>query len=357
MAFGEDAGGERTEQPTGKRREEARQEGRVASSRELTGALVLLGALGVHGLTAPQLLTDTLATFRAGFDMLTARDLTPDGAVALGLRSARAALDLAWPLVSVAAVLAVSVSLLQTRFALSTKALHLQWSRLNPLEGLHRLLSLRGLVELVKSVVKLALVGGIGYATLRSDWDLLLRAGDGGIHTMLGAVGRAVWDVWLGVGLAYLALAAFDYGYQWWELERSLRMTKDEVQRENKETAGSPHLRGRIRALHRKMAGRQLANEVKRADVVLRNPTHFAVAVRYESAAMQAPRVVAKGERLMARHIIDIAVAAGVPVVENPPLARALYRAVDVGRDIPADLYRAVAEVLAYVYSLKGRGL
>jgi flagellar biosynthetic protein FlhB len=355
MAFGEGTDQERTEQPTGKRREEARREGRVASSRELTGAVVLLGALGVSTLTAPELLADTLAAFRAGFDPLTAGDLTPDGAVALGLRTARAALGLGWPLISVTAMLAVAASLLQTRFVLSTKALRPQWERISPLHGLGRIFSLRGLVELLKSVSKLALVGGIGFVTVRGDWGLLLRAGDGGAATLVSAVGRVVWDVWLGIGLAYLALAAFDYAYQWWELEKSLRMTKEEVQREHKEQNGSPHVRGRIRALHQKMAKRQLAVEVRRADVVLRNPTHVAVAIRYESGAMRAPRVVAKGERLMARHIIEIAADAGVPIVENPPLARALFKAVQVGREIPADLYRAVAQVLAYVYSLKGR--
>jgi flagellar biosynthetic protein FlhB len=357
MAFGDDGDRERTEQPTGKRREDARKEGRVASSRDLTAALVLLGALGVQALIAPQLLRDTVTAFREGFDSLTAGDLTPDGAVALGLRSGRAVIGLAWPLISVVAVLAVASSLLQTRFLLSPQALSPKWERLNPLQGLGRILSLRGLVELAKSVAKLGLVGGIGFMTLRGDWGLLLRAGDGGLETLLGAVGRAVWDLWLGVALAYLALAAFDYVYQWWEVEKSLRMTRDEVQRESKELSGSPHLRGRIRALHRKMVTRRMADEVRKADVVVRNPTHLAVAIRYDSAAMHAPRVVAKGERFMAQHIIEIATAAGVPVLENRPLARALFKMVEVGREIPSDLYRAVAEVLAYVYSLRGRGL
>ena len=354
MAFGEGADLERSEQPTGKRREDARREGRVASSHDLTAALALLGALTVHGLTAPQLLADTLAAFRAGFAPLTAGDLTLDGALALGLSSARAALGLAWPLISVAAAVAVIASLLQTRFVLSTRALAPQWARLSPLQGLGRLVSLRGLVELVKSLAKFALIGGIGFATLRGHWGPLLTAGDGGIETLVGTVGRVVWDVWLGIALAYLALAALDYAYQCWEHEKSLRMTRHEVQQETKEATGSPHLRGRIRALHRKMAARRMVAEVRRADVVLRNPTHLAVAVRYESAAMPAPRVVAKGARLMARHIIEIAAAARVPILENPPLARALYSSVEVGREIPADLYRAVAQVLAYVYSLKG---
>ena len=355
MAFGDDSDRERTEQPTGKRREEARREGRVATSHDLSAALALLGALGVCGLTGPRLLIDTLAAFRAGFAPLDAGDLTVDGAVALGLRSALTVVRLAWPLIVVPGVLVIAAQLLQTRFVLSSQALHPQWSRLSPLRGLGRLVSFRGLVELAKSVAKLSLVGGVGFAMLRGDWSLLVWAGEGGPEATLAAIARVVWDVWLGVGLGYLALAAFDYAYQWWEHEKSLRMTKQEVQQEHKDTTGSPHLRVRIRTLHRRMAARRMAGEVRRADVVLRNQTHVAVAVRYESVAMQAPRVVAKGARLMARHIIEIAAAAGVPIVENPPLARTLYRAVEVGREIPADLYRAVAEVLAYVYSLKGR--
>jgi len=150
-------------------------------------------------------------------------------------------------------------------------------------------------------------------------------------------------------------IAAIDYGYQWWEHERGLRMTKDELREEMKTTEGNPLIRSRVRALHRQMATKRMMVEVKRADVVLRNPTHYAVALKYDQAKMAAPRVVGKGARLLALQIITIAREHGVPVVENPPLARTLYKSVPVGRDIPRDLYRAVAEVLAYVYSLKGR--
>jgi flagellar biosynthetic protein FlhB len=354
MASGESADQERTEQPTGKRRDEARREGQVAKSVDLTLAVGLLGSLGFHGLVAGSFVTDALAVFQDGFRVRPRGDFTIDGAMTLAAETAFAVARLGWPFVAVPAVLTIAVQLLQTRFALSSKALRPQWNRLSPREGLSRLLSWRGAVEWLKAVFKLVGVGAVGYYTIRSDWPLLLSLGAGGTQTTLVTLGRVVWDLWLAVGVSYLLLAGFDYAYQWWEHERSLRMTKKELREEVKHTEGNPLLRGRMRALHRQMATRRMMTEVKKADVVLRNPTHYAVAIKYKTGQMRAPRVVAKGARLMALRIIDVARKANVVVVENPPLARALYKSVPVGRDIPRELYRAVAEVLAYVYSLRG---
>jgi flagellar biosynthetic protein FlhB len=354
MASGESADHERTEQPTSKRREEARREGRVAKSVDLTLAVGLLGALGFHGLMAGSFLADALATVQHGLGVRLAGDFTIDGAMTLAAETGLAVARLAWPFVVLPAVVTLAVQLLQTRFVVAPKALRPQWNRLSPRQGLGRLFSWRGVVEWLKAVFKVAGVGLFAYLTVRADWPMLLTLGAGGAQTTVATLGRVVWDLWLAVGLSYLVLAGLDYAYQWWEHERSLRMTKKELREEVKHTEGNPLLRGRMRALHKQMSTRRMINEVKKADVVLRNPTHYAVALRYESARMQAPRVVAKGARLVAQRIIDVARKANVPVVENPPLTRALYRSVPVGRDIPRELYRAVAEVLAYVYALRG---
>jgi flagellar biosynthetic protein FlhB len=354
MASGESADHERTEQPTGKRREEARREGQVAKSIDLTLAVGLLGSLAFHGMVAGSILNDSLAMLQRGLSARPSGDFTIDQAMSLGAETLLAVSRLAWPFLAVPAVLTVAMQLLQTRFVLSPKALQPQWSRISPRQGFSRLFSWRGVTEALKAVFKLAGVGGVAYVTLRADWPMLLTLGAGGAEITLATIGRVVWDLWLAVGLSYLVLAALDYAYQWWEHERSLRMTKQELREEVKHTEGNPLLRGRMRALHRQMATRRMMAEVPKADVVLRNPTHYAVALKYETGAMRAPRVVAKGARLMALRIIDTARKANVPVVENPPLARALYKAVAVGRDIPRELYRAVAEVLAYVYSLRG---
>lgn len=352
MASDGHTSGERSEQPTGRRRDEARRQGRVAISHDLTAACALLGALSAYALVGGRLLTETVAMFAERLSTLPRADLTPDGALAMLAAGASSALRIAWPLVAWPAAVVIAAQLFQTRFAFAPEALSLKWNRLNPREGLARLLGLRGLVEMLKAVIKVVAVGGAALATVRADWTVM--TGVTGGEAGLAALGRVVTDVWLRVGLAYLALAALDYGYQWWNHERSLRMTREEVRQESKETEGDPGLRARMRAVHRKMATRRMMAEVRRADVVLRNPTHVAVALRYEGGRMRAPRVVAKGEDVLAFRIIDVARRYGVPILENPPLARALNAAVKIGREIPSELYRAVAEVLAYVYALRG---
>jgi flagellar biosynthetic protein FlhB len=236
---------------------------------------------------------------------------------------------------------------------MSAEGLRPHWNRLSPGANVSRLLGGRSAAALLKALLKLAIVGWVAVATLRSDWTLVV-GGSADSQAHLAAVGAAIGRVWLRIAAGYLVLALFDYAYQWWEHEKSLRMTKEEVRQESRETEASPTLRQRLRAVHQKMAGRRMMTEVKRADVVVRNPTHVAVALRYQAGRMRAPRVVAKGERLLALRIIEVARAARVPVVENRPLARALFASVEIGRDVPPTLYRAVAEVLAYVYSLTG---
>ncbi len=354
MAFGDAGGQERTEQPTGKRREEARREGRVAKSPDLTAALVLLGSLGVHAMAGTRFMADAQEALRHGLALIAAsRDLTADGALALGAEAVMTSVGLAWPFVVIPVLVALAAQLLQTRFAFSPAALAPQWSRLDPLAGLRRLLGGQGAIELIRALLKLSLVAAVAWVVVGRDWPFLLALAGQGIGGVVPALGRTVWSLWLATGVTYLLFAGLDYGYQWWQHERRLRMTREEVREESKHTDGNPLLRGRIRSLHRRMAGRRMMTEVERADVVLRNPTHYAVALRYQSGRMNAPKVVAKGARLLARRIVDVATRHGVPVVENPPLARALFRAVAVGQDIPQHLYRAVAEVLAYVYSLR----
>jgi flagellar biosynthetic protein FlhB len=354
VASDEEPGSERSEQPTSRRREEARRQGRYPASRDLPGALVLLGGLGVHAVVGGHVVTAAVAQLERGVSTLPTADLTLDGAIARCFDAVFAGLGIGWPFLVVPAVIAAGTALLQSRFSLSFAAVKPQWSRVDPGQGLRRLLSGRAAVDLVRSLLKLFAVGAVAYITLRAHWAALVGMGRDGAGA--AALGRVLWDLWLGIGLVFLLLAGFDYAYQWWQHEKSLRMTKQEVRQESKELEGNPQLRARVRALHRQMATRRMMVEVRRADVVLRNPTHYAVALRYDSRRMRAPRVVGKGERLLAGRIIDEATRHGVPVVENPPLARALFKMVAIGREVPRDLYRAVAEVLAYVYGLKGRG-
>jgi len=353
VASDEQSGQERTEQPTQHRREEARKQGRYPASRDLPGALVLLGGLGVHAMAGGHVVTEAVTQFERGLGTLPTADLTLDGAVARCFDAAVAAVRIGWPFLVVPTVIAAGTALLQARLALSFALVKPRWDRIDPAQGFRRLLSGRSAVEVLRALLKLAAVGAVAYVTLRADFPLLTSATHDGAG--VAALGRVLWNLWFRIGLAFLLLAGLDYAYQWWQHEKSLRMTKQEVRQEAKEHEGSPQLRARIRALHRQMATRRMMAEVRRADVVLRNPIHYAVALRYDGRKMRAPRVVGKGERLVAQRIVDEAARAGVPVVENPPLTRALFKAVAIGREVPRDLYRAVAEVLAYVYALKGR--
>jgi flagellar biosynthetic protein FlhB len=353
MASGESHAGERTEQPTAKRRDEARRRGQVAKSTDLTGAMLLLAGFGAWSLASGQLVADTVAAFRQGIGAAAHPDLTPGDAMVLFFGTTATIARIAWPFVLVPAVAAVAIQVLQTGFAASWELVTPQWTRVNPARGLGRLLSGTSLLEALKVTLKLVVFGWVAYTTVRDRWGLLLEPGPGA--STLATIGAVAGALWLRIALAYFALAAIDYGHRWWQHHQSLKMTKEEVREESKETEGNPLLKSRMRALHRQQATRRMMADVKTADVVVRNPTHVAVALRYEGGAMRAPRVVAKGARLMAQRIIAAAVKHGVPVVENRPLARSLYRLVPVGREIPRELYAMVAEVLAHVYALRGR--
>jgi flagellar biosynthetic protein FlhB len=354
MALDDPSGQERTEQPSARRREEARARGQVVKSPDLSAAILLLGALGVWAMAGPQLMADAVALMRASLAPAPRGELAADGLADVVLPVLRGGAWLAAPLVLVPAAAAIGAQLAQTRGALAWRALVPDWSRLDPARALGRMLGLGGLVELLKASAKLAAIGAVAAVTLREHWPALAGLGELGVGAVPGVVGRVLGRLWLEITLAYLAVAALDFGWQWWRHERGLRMTREEVREETRQTEGNPQQRSRLRSVHRLLVSRKMLAEVRRADVVVRNPTHVAVAMRYDNGRMRAPRVVAKGADHMALRIIEIARKHAVPVIENPPLARTLFALVKVGAEIPAQLYRAVAEILAQVYAIRG---
>jgi flagellar biosynthetic protein FlhB len=354
MALDDPSGQERTEQPSARRREEARARGQVVKSPDLSAAILLLAGLGVWAMAGPRLMADAIELVRASLSVSPRVALTADGLGDVVLPVLRGGAWLAAPLLLVPAAIAIGSQLAQTRGALAWRALAPDWSRLSPARALGRMFGLAGLVELIKATAKLAAIGTVAAFTLREHWPLLAGLGETGVGAVPAALGRVLGRLWLEITLAYLAVAALDYGWQWWRHERGLRMTREEVREETRQTEGNPLLRSRLRSVHRLLVSRKMLAEVKRADVVVRNPTHVAVAMRYEGGRMRAPRVVAKGADHMALRIIDIARKHAVPVIENPPLARTLFALVKVGAEIPAQLYRAVAEILAQVYAIRG---
>jgi len=346
---------EKTEQATPKRREEARKKGQVARSQELNSALVLLA-----GLTGIYLLGGTIYGELSRLAVQTLEDcckssVTPATFQAQMMSWGKTFFGAVGPILLVVGTSALAVSLAQVGFMVNEEALTPKFERLNPIAGAKRLLSKRSLVELVKGIFKILIVGYVSYSAIAPEMPQILLLADAELRATFQYIGSLVFKVGLRTALVLLVLAALDYAYQRWEHNQSIRMTKQEVKEELKQTEGDPQVRMRIRSLQREAARKRMMEEVPQADVVITNPTHYAVALKYDTETMVAPRVVAKGQNLIAQKIKEIARQAGVPIVENKVLAQALYKAVEVGLEIPEDLYRAVAEVLAYVFKLKGR--
>ncbi len=344
---------EKTEEPTPRRREEARKRGQVAKSREVAAVAVISGGL-LSFLLAGGFIFTQFSRCLVYFLSLPHRSLAlPEAREALYVGT-KFALAAALP-VTLLVVLAAFLSLfLQVKGVVAWEFLAPKTERINPVEGFKRLFSLPSLVELAKSIFKILIIGLVAYLVIRGDEDrvlLLINEGVEEIGRELFVLSRTLVAKTL---LALAVLAILDFLFQRWETERHLRMTREELKEELKQTEGDPWVKARIRQIQRAMAQRRMMAEVPKADVIITNPQHLAIALKYELGEMPAPQVVAKGADFLAERIKEIAEKHWIPIVENPPLARALYQ-VEVGEYIPAELYQAVAEVLAYVYKLKGK--
>lgn len=343
----------RTEKATPRRREKARSEGNVAKSAELNSAVVLVAAslmmiwFGHYLMTGLRRITGTILR-HMGTVNVTA-DSIP---VYLWAGMKEIGLILAPLFVGImAAGLAVNIG--QVGFRVTGKVLHPKWSRLNPVNGVKRLFSFHSAIELVKSILKLALVGGVIYLTISRELDRIYSLVDMPFELLGAAVGHLLGRVFLVASLSLVILGILDYVYNRYEFEKSLKMTKEEVKEEMKQTEGDPKVKSKIREIMYRASFRRMMKKLPEADVVITNPVHLAVALKYDRHKNAAPLCVAKGARKVAERIKEIAREHGIPIVENPPLAQALYKIVDIGQEIPMDLYKAVAEVLAYVYRLK----
>lgn len=259
------------------------------------------------------------------------------------------------PIMLVLMIVALGANLAQVGILFTSKPLEPKLDKLNVVKGMGRLVSKKALFDLSRDVFKLSLIGLIGYLAVTAEMKFVPLLPEMSISQIIGFLGSAAFRVALKCCLMLIILAVIDYAYQKWEYEKSIKMTKQEIKEEMKNTEGNPQVKGRIRQVQRDAAFRRMMSDVPKADVVVTNPTHIAVALQYDTESMDAPRVLAKGQRLIAERIKEIAEEHGILIVENKPLARALFKACEVGQQIPASLFRAVAEVLAYVYKLKGK--
>jgi len=344
---------ERTEPASPRRLEQAREEGQIARSQEL-GAFAVMGTAGLAvWLLGAQLLTGFVGLMKNGLTLPAGSAFETDGMLArLGEQGGAGFFTIA-PVLLAAFIAAIAAPLMLNGWLFTAKPLQPDFSRLNPMNGLGRIFSVGGLVELLKAVIKVLVVGGVAALVLWQSLDAVValtrESASGAISHAAHLVG---WTLILVVGGMVLVVGV-DVPFQLWNHARKLRMSLDEVKRENKETEGDPHIKARIRSLQREAARKRMMAEVPKADVVITNPTHYAVALSYRENSMRAPRVVAKGQNIMAARIRELAAEHRVPVLEAPPLARALYRHAELGDEIPETLYTAVAEVLAYVFQLR----
>ncbi|HEY0779587.1 MAG TPA: EscU/YscU/HrcU family type III secretion system export apparatus switch protein [Gemmatirosa sp.] len=345
---------EKTEAPSQRRRDDAADEGRVPRSAEVNAAALLLASAVAFSAAGPALAASLRDVVGAGLGFGGAGQLTSAGAVELIRALGWKAMAGSAGFLAALALTALVIGAAQARGTFTFQPLTPKFSRLNPAENAKRVVGTQGFIELGKSLVKLVVVGWAVRGVLEAAWPDVVALGQESPRALLEVARTHGIKLFVHAGTAYLALAGADYGWQLWRHEQSLRMTKEEVKQESKQQDGDPMVKQRMRALARQRARRQMMKDVPKADVVVVNPVHIAVALRYDPDVAPAPYVVALGRRKVAERIKEIAFASGVPVVENIPLARALIAGVQLGSLIPAELYVAVAEVLAFVLRRRG---
>lgn len=344
---------EKTEQATPKRKEEAREKGQVAKSRELASVAVLGACLIYFYFGASYMISQMMNLMRAYFIKSGQLSINFNNIQSIILDFVYQIFIILLPFLLVAVLAGFLVNILQVGFLFSTEAITPQFSKIDPIKGFQRLFSVRSLVELVKSVAKMVIVGFVAYLTMKSESDKILPVMYYNVPEIVAYISRVSFKILYTTSLVLLILAIFDYAYQKWELEKNLKMSKQEIKDENKQTEGDPLIKGRIRRLQRDIARKRMMAQVPKADVVITNPTHFAVAISYVPEKMNAPVVIAKGADFLAEKIKEIARNHNVPIVENKAVAQVLYRMVDMEQAVPETLYKAIAEILVYVYSLK----
>jgi len=351
----ETGGQERTEKATPKRRRDARKKGQVAQSRELSSVMILMTALGFFYFAGSWIFDSLLQVIGGVYGHLDTLRLDAVSEVnAFSVEIFKKVLLILIPFFVPILIAGMAGNIGQIGFEIHGEPMRPKLTRLNPIAGLKKLVSLRSMVEVIKSVIKILFIGGIAFGIVKNETTAMPALMQQEVVDILLFIGRVAFKIFFFVCLALIVLAFLDYAYQRWQYEQSLKMTKQEVKDERRQIEGDPKVKGRIRRVQLELARRRMMEAVPEADVVITNPVHLAVALKFDAAKMIAPTIVAKGSGYVAERIKEIARSHQVPIVENKPLAQALHKMAEIGEFIPVELYRAVAEVLAYVYRLKG---
>lgn len=345
-------GGDKTEEPTDKKRRDARNKGQVARSQELNAAFVLLAGFFAIRLLWEDIYTDIADYSAYIFANLATTTVSAESAMQIFLGIVELLAKTAFPIMLGITIIGLGINFYQVGLVISTEKLEPKLDNLNPINGFGRIFSKRSLVEMIKSLFKILIIGFFLYWYLKDEIPFTPYFIFYDLPYSLAEIADKIFTMAFQVIGVIIVLGIADYAYQIWQTTQDLKMTKQEVKDEYKQTEGDPQIKGKIRQKQRQMAMSRMMQEVPKADVIVTNPTHFAVALLYEQG-MSAPKVIAKGQDLVAQRIKDIARENNVAIVENKPLARALFDTVEIGGFVPEALYKAVAEVLAYVYKLK----
>lgn len=341
--------GEKTEQPTQKKQEEALKKGQIARSAEVQTAFVLLAALGALAFSGGEIWKQLVGATVTSLSHLHDTPISPNALQGYGVLGMLVVIKCCGPVVAATALGGLLAGGIQNRFNTASEALQPNWGRLNPVEGFKRTFSMRAAVPTAVSIVKMAVIVALTYNELRSILADPIFTTSVSVSRIAQFLAATCMRIFVRVSLSLLVIAAADYGYQWWRNHRDLMMTKEEVKEEAKNSDGN----SQVKAARRRRKGKskkQMLAEVPTADVIVTNPTRIAVALRYDRKTMRAPKVVAKGIRLNAKEIRELAKQHQIPIIENKPLARMLFKHAKVGAEVPANLFAAVAEVLAWVY-------
>jgi len=346
---------EKSEEPSEKRRQDAREKGTVAKSTEVNSVLVLMASMAILRILSPWIYHRLSALFISIFTMVGNPPQDMDSLVRLMRETVIELGIIVLPVIGTIMLVGVFANFIQIGLLFTLNPLIPKLEKIDPISGTIRMFSMRSLVELLKNIAKLVLVGVVAYLSIKSKFTHFIGLADTSVPFIWTFMLKAAYDIVMQIALAMIVIAVLDFAYQRFEHERKMRMTRQEVKEERKQMEGDPQIKARVRALQREMARRRMMQEVPKATVVVTNPTYIAIALRYEPSESSAPVVLAKGKRIIAERIREIARQHDIPIVEDKPLARSMYDKIAVGLEIPMEFFTAVAEILAYVFKLKNR--
>lgn len=347
--------GEKTEAPTPRRREEARRKGQIARSQDLSSSLLLLGGMLCLRWFGPQTLEALISAMQRYMTIEDAQAASRIDLAPMVWSVATFVLAAAGPLMLCLLVLGILSHMVQVGLLMTTEPLSPNINKLNPINGLKRIFTMRTIVQLAMNVLKLIFICLVGYAAVQSRLEEIFVSMQVGGWQFLVVISQVIYEIGVILAVVLLVVALIDYSWQRYRHEQDIKMTKEEVKEELRRMEGDPIMKQRRRQMQLAALLQQIRRNVPQADVIVTNPTELAIAIKYDADAMSAPRVVAKGADYLAAKIREVAIAHGIPIVERKPLAQALFKTVEVGQEVPEQFYKAIAEILAYVYELTGR--